>query len=131
MFRTQNFKFWFWVISCYLALHKELSGCFLFSFFYFLFFIFFLNLLWQHHWYFSKKNIEHIMIINMVFNFRCSRYFLYKIVILVLTLLVSTAITKQAFSVVSIIKTMLYNKIKWFYNGFFDFVHWMRNCCKI
>ena len=69
----------------------------------------FLFLLCNTNMVFSKKNIGHIIIISMTFNFHGSHYFLYIMVILVLTFLIFSAIVKQ------ISKLDIFNRMKYYF----------------
>ena len=58
--------------------------------------------------------------------------YVYRVITLVLTLLVFTVTIEWVFSTMNIIKNSLRNKMEDdFSNGFYGFLHWEGDCCKI
>lgn len=75
------------------------------------------------HWYWLKKNFQFCVYGNKNPRLRSlNMYGNYWVSTLVLTLLVSTATTKQSFSTIKIIKTRLRNK-----NGVWFSLHWSKH----
>lgn len=52
------------------------------------------------------------MIMHMTFNFRGSHYFLYRTIVFLLSLIISTALMAQTFSIMNIINTKNCKKTK-------------------
>ena len=73
-------------------------------------FIFFV-LTYQKNFFLLRKILA-IMIMHMTFNFRGSHYFLYRTIVFLLSLIISTALMAQTFSIMNIINTKNCKKTK-------------------